>query len=75
MITKAIHWPEDLDGATDIPFLELNDPETVHYLRCKEAKYTCYQPDEIEDEEFNMIILLEDRPIRVRGIHFDFVEE
>jgi len=73
---KAIHWPEDLDGSTQLPFLELNDSETVHYLECKEdAKYTCFQPDYWDWEEFNLIILLEDRPIRVRGIHFDFVEE
>ena len=64
----------DYDEGDCFPYLELNQNEFVYgqYLPCDRTLYKCFQPDYWDDEEFNMIILLEDRPVRVRGIHFDF---
>lgn len=47
----------------------------VFYCPCSEDVYQCWQPDEIENSEFNLIILLHNLPVRVRGIHFDFVTD
>jgi hypothetical protein len=45
------------------------------YHACDETRYECWTPDEIEDDEFNMVILLGRLPVLVRSMHFDFEEE
>lgn len=36
--------------------------------------FECWLPDAIENEEFNLVILLGDLPVRVQSINFDFEE-
>lgn len=50
----------------------MNDRDPLFYP-CTEALYECWQPDCIEDSEFNLVIMLHNFPVRVRGCHFDFV--
>lgn len=45
------------------------------YYPCTDTKYECWMPDEIEDDEFNLVILLHGQPVKVRGIHFDFIND
>jgi len=54
------------------PYIELNDTETVYYRPCDNTFYKCHQPDYWDDEEFNLIIMLDDRPIRAQSIEFDY---
>lgn len=43
-------------------------------IECSGRVYECWQPYEIVDEEFNVIILLEGVPVSVRDCQFDFLE-
>lgn len=63
------------EGET-FPFVHTNDylEHEVKYFTCTETLYPCWQPDELDDAEFNLVILLHGAPVLVRGIHFDFVE-
>ena len=49
-------------------------PGFEQYHKCDDTLYECWQPDCIEDDEFNLIILIEGMPVKARGIHFDFIE-
>lgn len=64
----------DYEEGDCFPFLELNQNEFVYgqYWPCDETPYLCFQPDYWDNEEFNLVIILNDRPVRARGIHFDF---
>lgn len=62
----------DYEDGESFPYLELNDNETVHYFPCDEDSFQSFQPEYWDDEEFNVIIILRERPVRVRGMHFDF---
>lgn len=62
----------DYEEGDSFPYIELNDNENVHYWVCDETKYEAFQPDYWEDEEFNLVIIFRDRPVRVRSIHFKF---
>lgn len=44
-------------------------------LACDDSEYECWQPDELDDEEFNLVILFHGSPLRVRGCHFDFIDK
>lgn len=72
-MTKAIcrDWRE----GESFPYIELNDTESVHYWPCDDTEYMCFQPDYWDNEEFNVILIFRDRPIRVIGIDFDFIED
>jgi hypothetical protein len=54
----------------------MNDgtPEISGWQDCDETLYECWQPDSIEDDEFNLVIMLDGFPVKARGCHFDFVE-
>ena len=45
----------------------------IRYKICNQTLYECWQPDCIEDDEFNLVILLDGVPVLVRSCHFDFV--
>jgi hypothetical protein len=74
-MTKA--FARDYEEGESFPYLDFmcEDTDKCLWYPCTETKYECWQPDEIEDAEFNLIILLHGFPVRVRGIHFDFIEE
>lgn len=50
----------------------LDDQELYEY--CNETLYECWQPDSLDNEEFNMVIMHKGSPVLVRGIHFDFID-
>lgn len=41
---------------------------------CSETVYEAWQPEEIENDEFNTFILIEGIAVKVRSSHFDFVK-
>jgi len=43
-------------------------------IECSAELYECWQPDCINDDEFNLVIMLNGFPVKARGCHFDFVE-
>lgn len=51
--------------------------ETVEgWIDCDETVYEAWaHPDNIEDDEFNMVIMVGKCPVVVRSSHFDFVDE
>ena len=55
-------------------FMYLDDDMCLFHL-CDETLYECWMPHEIEDDEFNLVILLQGFPVKARGIHFDFEEK
>lgn len=63
----------EYEEGESFPFLELNDFENVHYQRCDETQYLCFQPDYLDNEEFNLIIILNGRTVIARSCHFDFI--
>jgi hypothetical protein len=65
----------DYNEGESFPYLELKDAENVHYWPCDETEYLCFQPDYLDDEEFNIIIIFRHRPVFARGIHFDFIDK
>lgn len=48
--------------------------ETEITFFCTGDLYECWQPDAIENEEYNLVILIGARPVRARTIDFDFEE-
>lgn len=44
------------------------------YYECDETLYECWQPDALDNDEFNVVIILECVPVLVQGINFDFIE-
>lgn len=46
----------------------------IRFELCTDTKYECWMPDQIENDEFNLVILLDGLPCLVRSCHFDFVE-
>jgi hypothetical protein len=48
--------------------------EDCSYHPCSDKLYECWQPDCIEDDEFNLVIMLDNKPVLARGIHFDFID-
>lgn len=61
----------DYDEGETFPYAT---QEKEGYFPCCERLYPCWQPEEIADDEFNLVILLEGHPVKVRGCHFDFFE-
>lgn len=45
------------------------------YYNCTNDLYECWQPNCLDDEEFNLVIIIQGVPVRVRGCHFDFVDK
>jgi hypothetical protein len=43
-------------------------------FECDETLYPCWQPDELDDSNFNTVILLNGYPVLVQSIDFDFVD-
>lgn len=66
--------PWDYEEGESFPYLDfMGNSENCLYYPCSETFYECWQPDEIENDEFNLVILLHGFPVRARGIHFDFM--
>lgn len=65
-------FPIDYEEGETFPYLDSSDQ--CKYHECSNTFYECWQPDELDDAEFNVIILLNSCPVRVRGMHFDFTE-
>ena len=63
----------DYREGESFPYL-LDDSTTCLFSPCDESLYLCWQPDKLDDEEFNLVIELNGIPVRARGIHFDFEE-
>ena len=63
----------DYNLGDSFAYVELNDVETVRWMPCTDRVYQCYQPDYWDDEEFKLILLLSDRPIRAIAIDFEFI--
>jgi hypothetical protein len=63
----------DYEKGETFPFVRLDGSEGMH--PCNEALYDHWLPEAIEDDEFNMLILLDEEMVKVRSSHFDFVEE
>ena len=61
----------DYDDDESFPFM---NGEELGFEDCNETLYEYWQPDAIEDDEFNTFILLNGEPVKVRSCHFDFVE-
>lgn len=63
----------DYEPGEAFPYLDfMGDADNCLSFPCDDTLYECWQPDELDDSEFNLIILLKGYPVRVRGIHFDF---
>lgn len=75
MATKTYAKCRDYNKGESFPYVEVNDPIADNYKEypCDETLYECWQPDHLDDAEFNLIILLEDRPVVARSWHFDFL--
>ncbi|HBY68212.1 MAG TPA: hypothetical protein DEG69_10915 [Flavobacteriaceae bacterium] len=41
-------------------------------IKLHDEQYPCWQPDELDDSEFNLIILVGDELYRVTSTDFDF---
>jgi hypothetical protein len=63
---------KDYNEGEAFPYIELDNNEHVHFRSCDNTMYHCYQPDQLDDEEFNLILLLDQRLVRARSSHFDF---
>jgi hypothetical protein len=44
-------------------------------MDCDNRVYECWQPNCIEDSEYNLVIIVDGMPRLARGCHFDFIEE
>ena len=47
----------------------------IRFQECDETLYECWKPECIEDEEFNLVIVLHGNVVRARSIHFDFINQ
>jgi hypothetical protein len=66
----------DYEEAESFPYvLGEERADKTDYYPCNETLYECWMPDQIEDDEFNIVILLQGFPVRARDIHFDFEEK
>lgn len=78
MIKKTTTYAQSFAYGDDekFPYLKTwEDSEDCQFFPCSSALYECWQPDLIENDEFNLIILLHGSPVRVIGSHFDFIEK
>lgn len=57
-----------------IPYLDCKNEDSPFHYPCTKTRYEYWQPEGLNDEEFNLVILLHGFPVRVRGCHFDFVK-
>jgi hypothetical protein len=57
------------------PYFELDSPEKEYFKTCNKELYQCFQPEIWDDKEFNLLIILDGRPVRVRSCHFDFYDK
>lgn len=65
----------DYEEGESFPYYDFMNDRSFLFYPCSQELYECWQPDCIEDEEFNLVIMLHNFPVRARGIHFDFVEK
>jgi hypothetical protein len=71
---KMKKYVKCLDYEKNDCFPYLNSGEFCQYYECDETLYDYWQPESIENDEFNTIILINGSPVKVRGIHFEFGE-
>ncbi len=60
----------DYEPGESFPYREMNQD---FYFPCDETLYEYWQPDNIEDDEFNTVIMLKGMPVLVRSYHFEFI--
>ena len=63
----------DYDEGETFPFVRLDGTEGMY--PCNETLYEHWLPEAIENDEFNMLILLNGEMVKVRSCHFDFIKE
>lgn len=64
------------DPGESFPYIDATcKGDECRFCPCDETRYEYWQPDALDDEEFNMVILLNGALVRVRGCHFDFICE
>ena len=59
------------DEGDRFPYVFLNGSQSTH--PCHRGLHEQWMPEAIQDDEFNMVILLNDELVKVRSCHFDFV--
>ena len=59
---------DDLDDREKPPLLGLD----TRKVQWKHANFPCWQPDELEGEEYNLILWCPDRKVLFRGCSIDF---
>lgn len=64
----------DYEPGDKFPYVLSNSYQEgeVQYHPCDDTRYPCLQPDELDNSEFNLIIVLNGRPVLARSWHFDF---
>lgn len=66
-----MHYARCLPYSKGDTFPAIMHGEVTHFP-CSEKLYEYWLPDQIEDDEFNMVILYDGNPIIARSCHFDF---
>lgn len=74
MTTYAVCMQPYEEGES-FPYCDFMDHEGSLKYPCSEEMYECWQPDCIENDEFNLVIMLHGFPVKVRGCHFDFIDK
>jgi hypothetical protein len=63
----------DYEEGDSFPYYDNRTDRESLYCPCDNTLYECWQPDCIEDDDFNLVIMMAGYPVLARECHFDFV--